>query len=261
MYLARNIKLFITFFAIILVFTANSIALPTLSKGTIPISNGENILAAGNWNHDLGASSDLTLIIRLDVDGKTVIDEGYKVKYLINTIKDEGPEGCFKREFDDSAWQDGEASVGYGDTDDWTITPASILSVYTRYRFNVDNANNIKQVSLFVDWDDFYMITINGVEVARDSSLNAIVPQPTFPKCNANLPGGHGATELPKGRPNPARWVHPKVDRIENIKFEITNYQLKRRKYEKPVHQAIQGIRIMGKFFSIISSPLIKQGF
>ena len=203
---------------------SNLKAAPVTGKDPIPIGTGENILAAANWNHDRGASSDLTLILRLDIDGETVADEGHEVKYLINNAADEGPEDWVERDFDDSDWEDGEASVGYGDGDDWTITPAGAASVFTRYRFQLKNADAVKKIDLFVDWDDFYLITINGVEVARDSNINAQVPQPDIPAGNVNLHGGHGASELARKKPNTNRWDHGKIDRVENIDFEVSRF-------------------------------------
>jgi hypothetical protein len=211
--------------SLILAITPNVDAVPELGKKKIPIGAGENIIAAGNWNHDKGASSDITLIIRLDVNGKTVVDEGHKVKYIVNKPGDKGPKDWFESDFDDSKWEDGEASVGYGDPDDWTVVPEGgarqVASIYTRYRFKLSGP--FKQVDMYIDWDDFYLVTMNGVEVARDTGLNGQVGQPKFPDGNHQLGGGHGASELPKGKPNKARWAHPKIDKLEKLQFTVVN--------------------------------------
>ena len=76
--------------------------------------------------------------------------------------------------FNDSGWQEGRGSIGYGDNDDRTlINPA--LSVFLRRKFTITNLSEIKEAILHVDFDDGFIAYINGVEVARAFMPDGIV--------------------------------------------------------------------------------------
>ena len=68
-------------------------------------------------------------------------------------------------EFDDSDWSDGISGVGYGDTDDNTVVRGGIISVYTRYYFQVKDATRVKELNFYVDYDDGYVAWLNDVEI------------------------------------------------------------------------------------------------
>jgi hypothetical protein len=68
--------------------------------------------------------------------------------------------------FDDSGWQTGYYSIGYGDGDDSTII-AHTTSVYTRIPFIVEDKDNIDGIILNLDFDDGFVAFINGIEFAR----------------------------------------------------------------------------------------------
>lgn len=63
-------------------------------------------------------------------------------------------------------WASGPGGIGYGDDDDATeIEPT--LSLYMRTEFEVVNAQQILQASLFVDYDDAFIAYLNDEEIAR----------------------------------------------------------------------------------------------
>jgi len=199
-------RLFVVFVAIGLAAfagTGNIFAAPA------PLIAGQNVLAAGNYN-DGTSSSDLSLILQLSADGTVLVDEGAAVKYIVPTA--EIP-NWWKPDFDDSAWKDGISGVGYGDNDHNTVIPAGAASVYTRYRFNVSNPGAVKSLVLLADFDDGYVVWLNGVEIARSPQMaNA----GEFPAWDYGAPGGkvvpnHEASDLPAGKPNAARWAHAAV--------------------------------------------------
>lgn len=68
--------------------------------------------------------------------------------------------------FDDSGWQTGYHSIGYGDGDDTTIINHT-TSVYTRIPFNVENKDKINGLVLILDFDDGFVASVNGIEFAR----------------------------------------------------------------------------------------------
>ena len=180
---------------------------PCLAAEKVVLFSGENVLAGANHNSNLG-SSDMTLIMKLEGDGETFVDEGHEVKYI---IPDKDIKDWFKPEFKDSKWEDGISGVGYGDTDDNTVTRGSIWSVYTRYRFKVKDAFRVKKLMFFVDYDDGYVAWLNGVEIWRSGGMAG---KGDPPKWNVGS-GGHGSSEQPKGKPNKNRWGHPKIESIE----------------------------------------------
>ena len=89
------------------------------------------------------------LIMKLEGDDEAFVDEGDEVKYI---IPDENIDDWFLPEFDDSGWEDGISGVGYGDTDDNTVTRGAIWSVYTRYSFQVKDAFKVEDLMFYVDY-------------------------------------------------------------------------------------------------------------
>lgn len=176
------------------------------AKDIPKIYTAKNVLAAGNYNEGT-SSSDLSLIIQINADGKIVVDEGSPVKYIVPQ-KDEI--GWTEIKFDDSKWLDGISGVGFADGDDNTIVAVGAASVYTRYRFDVSNASSIKQLIFKVDYDDAYILWLNGVEIARTANIAALSPVGQIPKWDVSAArgamGGHEASNQPAGKPNKDRW-------------------------------------------------------
>lgn len=183
------------------------------SSAPAPLLAGQNVLAAGNYN-DGTSSSDLSLILQLSADGVVWVDEGHPVKYLVPTA--DVPD-WWKPDFDDKGWTEGISGVGYGDNDDNTPIPAGAASCYTRYRFNVSNPGAVKSLVLLVDFDDGYVIWLNGVEIARSPQLaNAgEFPAWDYGAAVGKVVPNHEASDLPAGKPNAARWAHAAVVRHE----------------------------------------------
>lgn len=72
--------------------------------------------------------------------------------------------------FDDSAWPQGPASIGYGDNDDQTLLTDmrnQYSSVYLRQRFTLDSLSELDKLTLRLYVDDGCIIWINGTEIAR----------------------------------------------------------------------------------------------
>jgi hypothetical protein len=171
---------------------ADSYAVLTLAKNAVaPLANGKNVLAAACFNDSPG-SSDMTLIVRLRIDGKTVVDEGSACKVIApkqNYPNDKEPAGWVKPAFDDAKWQDGKYGVGYGDNDDNTVIgDGQQATIYTRAIFEVKDASAVKTVELGADFDDATVIWINGVEVARESGTGL----PEFPAWDSWCDNGTG---------------------------------------------------------------------
>ena len=135
------------------------------------LMTGENVLACSNYNDGL-TSSDMTLIVQLEADGKILVKEGDKVKYLYPNASP--GDDWMKSSFNDSSWTDGISGVGFADNDDNTEVPAKVSPViYTRYRFSVGDATAIKKLIFKADYDDGYVAYLNGVEIARSTTMSA----------------------------------------------------------------------------------------
>jgi len=68
--------------------------------------------------------------------------------------------------FDDSGWNAGASSIGYGDNDDMT-TVDPVVSVYMRKIFTIADTSAISHGLLHMDYDDGFVAHINGNEIAR----------------------------------------------------------------------------------------------
>jgi hypothetical protein len=162
-----------------------------------------NVIAGANFNDGPG-SSDMTLILRLLGDDEIYVDEGYEVKYIHNPDNSDVDDSWIQIDYDESGWADGISGVGFSDGDDNTETPPGLISIWTRYQFDVPEADRIKELVLLVDYDDAYIVWLNGVEVSFGGGPPAGNP-PAWDSAQGGV-GGHGATELPAGKPNDMRW-------------------------------------------------------
>ncbi len=187
-----------------------SFAMPThAQKAKLYTKN--NVLVGANFNDGPG-SSDMTLIMQLSGDGKVFMDEGSPCKYIHNP-DNEKVVGWTEAKFDDKKWKDGISGFGFSDNDDNTVTPAGLISIWTRYYFDASNASSVKELILLVDYDDQYIAWLNGVEIARSASAPG--SKGDIPAWNASQGGiaNRGSAELPAGKPNKARWVNAAIEK------------------------------------------------
>jgi hypothetical protein len=176
---------------------------PEVKTITVPLYKKDNVIAGANFN-DGPDSSDMTLILRLLGDDEIYVDEGYDVKYIHDPDNADVDDSWIQVDYDDSGWEDGISGVGFSDGDDNTQTPTGLISIWTRYHFDVPEADKIKELVLLVDYDDAYIVWINGVEATFGGGPPAGNP-PAWNAAQGGV-GGHGATEVAAGRPNEIRW-------------------------------------------------------
>ena len=79
--------------------------------------------------------------------------------------------------FDDGDWNNGQTGIGYGDGDDETIVPSGIRSVFLRQRFTIEDATQIKELLLHIDYDDAFVAYLNGKEIARANIESGAFPR------------------------------------------------------------------------------------
>lgn len=190
---------------------------PTQGATGTPLYLKDNVLVGANFNAGPG-SSDMTLIMRLMGDGEIYIDEGSEVKYIHDPDNSEIGDKWIRVDYDDRDWADGISGVGFSDGDDNTITPAGLISIWTRYYFDAPDANTIKELVLLADYDDSYIAWLNGKVIAF--SGGAPLGDPPAWNATQGGGGGHGAAEMPADEPNKARWDHGEIQRTAvNFRF------------------------------------------
>jgi hypothetical protein len=178
----------------------------TSGEGSARIFLKNNVLAAICFN-DAAASSDMTLILRLAGDGTIYVDEGSPVKYITDPDNADVKNDWIQTKFDDKSWKDGISGVGFSDNDDNTVTPASLISIFTRYKFDAPNADKIKDLLLSADYDDAYIAWLNGVRIS-EGGIGTIEGDPPAWDASkvAGIVSNHEASILAAGKPNAARW-------------------------------------------------------
>ena len=104
-------------------------------------------------------------------------------------------------EFDDRRWSRGAATpVGFGDNDDKTILRdmrGNYSSIYMRKDFSIDQDTNLYQLVLSIDYDDAYIVYLNGEEIDRSSNA----PEEEIPPHTATATGSREARGLPRDIP------------------------------------------------------------
>ncbi len=142
--------------------------------GKAALQPGTNVAAIGVWNHQplTPPSTDLVLVPRLSVDR---IPE---MTYLANVSEPAVDFEWVAPGWDDSAWDVGVFAVGYdivGEADSLiqTEVPDFTSSVYMRVRFTIEDLDRVDQVILGADYDDGYLVWLNGVEVFRSPEMPA----------------------------------------------------------------------------------------
>ena len=187
----------------------------------------DNVLAAGCYN-DGFSSSDMTLIIQLTVGKDVIFDEGVEVKYH---VPDKDVDGWTELGFDDKNWKKGITSIGYGDGDDNTeIKSGEVGSLYTRYHFDVPQATTAKKIMFRIDYDDSYILWLNGVEIGRSANIATLSPEGEIPawdvsKIVDSMPDVE-ATKVPKGKPNKDRWKKPVTPRERDVHETIHEFEI-----------------------------------
>jgi hypothetical protein len=88
----------------------------------------------------------------------------------------------------DDVWLSGPTGIGYGDADDATVLSdmrGNYVTIYCRRLFEIENPVESALLLLRMDYDDGFVAYVNGVEVARSSSLEG-AGSPPSPTTTAN---------------------------------------------------------------------------
>ncbi len=105
----------------------------------------------------------------------TLVGTGTFWRYLKGTQAP--PAAWTETGFDDRQWLGGATGMGYGDGDDQTLLPdmrrtdeqPGYLSVFLRHTFHLTETERqaLNDLILLVDYDDGFIASLNGIEVAR----------------------------------------------------------------------------------------------
>lgn len=88
------------------------------------------------------------------------------LKYLV--AKSEPDPAWYTPGFNDSAWPEDTAVIGFGyGPTGYTVIDSTAKSLYVRFSFNIENKALIKKLNFCPDYDDGYIAYLNGVEIAR----------------------------------------------------------------------------------------------
>ncbi|MBN1442543.1 MAG: hypothetical protein JXA90_07530, partial [Planctomycetes bacterium] len=107
-------------------------------------------------------------------DSFHAVSWGSTWKYRLGTEEASSPDttAWSTISFDDSGWGEGPAPFGYGDppygTDISLLDPPmsnNFTSIFLRHRFELADPSAINQLDAHVDFDDGFVVWINGVEV------------------------------------------------------------------------------------------------
>jgi len=131
--------------------------------------------------------------VKAQTHWESMVLESDTWKYLPATSAP--PSTWYQPGFSDAAWQSGAGGLGYSDNDDVT-TVTNCNSLYIRKQITLPDVSIIKDLLLDIDYDDAFILYINGVECARSSNITG-----SFPVYNAALTIDHEAKMYSGGTP------------------------------------------------------------
>lgn len=132
-------------------------------------------------------------IISAQAHWESMVLESETWKYLAATSAP--PSNWYQPGFSDAAWKSGAGGIGFGDNDDVTIVSAC-NSLYMRRQVVLPDVNIVEDLLLDIDYDDAFILYINGVECARSSNIVG-----AFPAYNATLTTDREAKMYSGGSP------------------------------------------------------------
>lgn len=107
--------------------------------------------------------------VNIDVDG-SIFDYGSTWKYLDNNTR---PANWQTSGYNDASWASGAGQLGYGDGDESTVisygsnASNKYITSYFRKTINIPNPGLYTSFTMNVNYDDGFVVYVNGVEVNR----------------------------------------------------------------------------------------------
>jgi hypothetical protein len=113
------------------------------------------------------------------VEDAVLIQFGSPMKYLPNSTDPGIGLAWTATVFDDGAWGNGEYGVGYETAPPGatalirTSVASGVFSVFTRTTFEIADRSRVRSLLFGADYDDGYVVWLNGVELSRSSTMPA----------------------------------------------------------------------------------------
>jgi len=115
----------------------------------------------------------LANILSAQVHWETLVKADHNWNYFIGNSQ--ASAGWYNPDFDDSSWNTARGSFGFGDGDDTTELDVS-YSLYIRHEFSIVDRTVIDNLILDIDYDDAYVVYLNGSVVSRSYNVNTDFP-------------------------------------------------------------------------------------
>lgn len=117
-----------------------------------------------------------------------IISYGVNWKYYdqAQAPPNQGSTTWIQNAYNDNAWDEGPAELGYGDGDEATVISSSTLTAYYRYEFNVNDPADYSDLNLYLTYDDGAVIYLNGTEIWRVNMPSGPITYNTFASTNSN---------------------------------------------------------------------------
>jgi len=131
--------------------------------------------------------------VNAQIHWESMVLESDTWKYL--PAVSEPASNWYQPDFSDTSWKSGAGGLGYADSDDAT-TVTACNSLYIRTQVTLPDVSIVKDLLLDIDYDDAFILYINGVECARSSNIVG-----SFPAFNATQTNDHEAKMYSGGSP------------------------------------------------------------
>lgn len=115
----------------------------------------------------------LVSILSAQVHWESLVKAEHNWKYLVGDSQ--APANWHNNGFDDSSWSSAKGSFGFGDGDDSTILNIS-HSLYIRHEFSINDRSLIDSLLLDIDYDDAYVLYLNGSMVSKSFNVETNFP-------------------------------------------------------------------------------------
>ena len=104
---------------------------------------------------------------------ETVVKADHSWNYFIGDSQ--APADWYTNGFNDSSWQTARGSFGFGDEDDTTVLSIT-HSLYIRHAFSITDRSLIDSLILDIDYDDAYVVYLNGSMVSKSFNVETDFP-------------------------------------------------------------------------------------
>ncbi len=165
-------------------------------------------------------AKDITIgTLNAQVHWESMILESDTWRYFPATSEPES--NWMQLNYNDSTWPTGPGGFGYADGDDATVVDAC-NSIYLRRKISLSDAGIVKDLLLDVDYDDAFVLYINGVECARSSNISG-----NLPAYNAALSVDHEALMYSGDKPERFQLSPSTLVNGENLfALQVLNFNL-----------------------------------